>query len=135
VAKTKRYLVATEETQGERKNDFNWCGVEEPVYFGFECDGGSVDDRCGCKRAMSGVDTAKATTTMRVHEVDKEELTSILQRLTTHFEDGWKMTREEALNEAEEQVKEVLRIAEVFPPGTIIEKRGRNLQARRAANG
>ena len=38
-----RFLVATKETQGQRKNDFSHAREGELVKFGFECDGEEVD--------------------------------------------------------------------------------------------
>ena len=38
-----KILVATKETQGNRKNDFCFCDEEEIVKAGMECDGESVD--------------------------------------------------------------------------------------------
>lgn len=67
-----KYLVATRETQGERANDFFFCLEGEPVHFGVICDGDSgADSSCGCSRSMIGLSSRKATTTVRVTDVDE----------------------------------------------------------------
>jgi hypothetical protein len=132
-----KVLTATNETQGWRDNDFCWTVEGELVIFPpLECDCGSIDDDCGCRRSMAGLVSHCATTTMKV--VDREELDP-----ETYFmliKDGLKkqgyLTKE---LEREREVKEWLRdfsddlrrTADVFPPSTILERRGDFLGVRR----
>jgi len=121
-----KVLVATQETQGKRKNDFNHTDSDELVRFVFECDGESVDGRCGCRRSMSGVNSLKATTTVQVKnkELNPEEYkTKIRESLQ---KGGWNPTEKMVVGEA----KELLRIANYFPEGTVLEKRGNTFAAR-----
>ena len=115
-----KILVATNETQGRRENDFFWCEPGEIVKFGFECDGETIDGKCGCKRSMSGIKSFKATTTMKVVDMDitKEELKK--QLIESDKKAGWNMTEDFI----EEEMEELLRIADTFEVGMIVEKRG-----------
>ncbi len=127
-----KVLVATSETQKQRANDF--CNVPEGefVRFGSECDGGSVDDHCGCHRALCGMECHLSTTTMKV--VDRTDLTperfedAVLASLVAG---GWgkaddPRTRDWARQEAEE----LLRLAAFFRVDTIVERRGKKYQER-----
>lgn len=130
--KTDRILVATCETQGTRKNDFCFAPEEEPVTFPMSCDGGRVDDRCGCRRCMTGVASLKTTTTMRVaaFEGTAEDLHKIYEQY--YVQGGWgKHMQPEAISEAvEEDVRNMLHVAATFPLGTIVERRGIKFCAR-----
>ena len=131
-----KILVATTETQGERKSDFFWCEEGEPVHFSFECDSdkNNIDGRCGCRRSMGGIRSHKATTTMKVVNVDipKAELEKLLR--DSLFESGW--LENENPTQTEKRIRseadELIRIAEKFPIGAVIEKRGDRFQLRRA---
>mgnify|MGYP004457341045 CR=1 FL=1 len=121
------FLVATKETQGKRKSDFSWTTDGEPVMFGSECDGEKVDGKCGCKRAMSGVTSAKATTTMKVADVSED---AIRAGMVGHLVKNWGFDEAEAKEYIEDQVKELHRIAEFFGEGTVLERRGRQFGER-----
>jgi hypothetical protein len=127
-----KLLVATKETQGERKNDFCWCNEGEIVKFGIECDGETVDGSCGCKRALCGVDTSKATTTMKVvkSNVSPTGLNKIIKDSLAR--EGWlaNTTDSEAYIWAGNLAGELIRIAELFQVNDIIEKRGKKFQLR-----
>lgn len=125
-----KILVATKETQGQRKNDFNWCNEGEAVTFAFECDGEKIDGRCGCRRSMSGTTTLKATTTMKVveSEMSKDSFKTIICNSLKNG--GWLENNSEADNLVEDDVNELLRIASEFPVNSIIEKRGNKFQKR-----
>ena len=122
-----KVIVATDKTQGQRKNDFCWADVGEIVRFGFECDRESVDDQCGCRRSMAGINTHKATTTMEVvdKDISREEFELLIK---AGIADAWgKDLAEECYKE---EAKELLRIANDFKVGDVIEKRGRKIQTR-----
>ncbi len=120
----KKWLVATMETQGQRKNDFCWVNDGNYLHFGMECDGETVDGGCGCRRAMVDVETAKATTTMKVIEVGDAELDNIKTRLIQHYMKHWKIEEARAIEFAKEEIKDVQAIAGYFPVGSVLEKRG-----------
>ncbi|OGV70911.1 MAG: hypothetical protein A2283_22065 [Lentisphaerae bacterium RIFOXYA12_FULL_48_11] len=61
-----KVLVATRRTQGRRDNDFNFCEEGELLIYGSECDAEAVDGHCGCRRALVGMTSGKATTTFLV---------------------------------------------------------------------
>lgn len=63
----RRTFVATRSMQGVRANDF-FEGVEgEFVLFPYRsCPDATVDDQCGCKRSLVGIQSDKKTTTMKV---------------------------------------------------------------------
>jgi hypothetical protein len=122
-----KVLVATQETQGKRENDFNHADTDELVRFVFECDGESVDGRCGCRRSMSGVNSLKATTTVQVKskKMSPEEYKTRIRKSLQ--KGGWNPTEKMVAGEA----KELLRIANYFPERTVLEKRGDTFAARK----
>jgi hypothetical protein len=126
-----RVLVATTETQGQRKNDFFNADEGELVHFGSECDGEDVDGSCGCRRCMSGLDTAKATTTFKIVEMDmtEEDLTA---KLATFYHDKWHIEGSEANELAVEEVSDLNSIVATFDIGEVLEKRGNSIQSRRS---
>ena len=121
-----KILVATKETQGRRTNDFCWCKEGELLMFStFQCSGGFVDDECGCHRAMSGIETLTATTTMRVVEEDVA-VEDLIKRIFDALRQGsWdKMFNDVTLlKKARTIVKEIIEITEEFPPGVVLERR------------
>lgn len=133
-----KFLVATKEAQGRRKSDFFWCKEEEPVHFSFECDSDkdNIDGRCGCRRSMSGLLSHKATTTMKVVNVNisKVKLEKLLR--DNLFEGGWLENKNTAKTKIriKNEIDDLIRIANIFPIGAIIEKRGNRFQLRRVAS-
>lgn len=121
-------LVATKETQGQRRNDFCWCDEGEPVQFALECDGETVDGRCGCRRSMTGMLTRKATTTMRVQRlpITREQFVDMLR--ASHAKSGFPIVDDSLY---QDDADELLRLAAAFPTDAIVEKRGASMQSRR----
>ncbi len=126
-------IVLTKETQGQRENDFFW-GVEgELAYFGFECDTDkrNIDGGCGCRRSFSGLRTTKASTTAEVKNVLTPEWLW-KWRYRRHLRKGWNMTDRFAIMDAtDEQFERVKKIADKYPVGTILEKRGKTIKERK----
>lgn len=121
-----KILVATKEKQGQRKNDFCWATEGEIVNFAFECDGESIDGKCGCRRSMSGVESLKSTTTIKVIESEKTE-SDIMAAIRAGLEKGgWLKLGTEKQNQEmiNSNTAEVLKIAAHFPAGAVLEKRG-----------
>ncbi len=115
-----KLLVATKQGQGKRTNDFFWANEGEIVRFGMECDGEEVDGGCGCRRALSGIMTAKGTTTMEVAElpIDVEDLTNLM--VVSLKLGGWDALKDRAKDLAQEMIN----AAEPFPVGAVVERRG-----------
>ena len=119
-----------------RSNDFCWTSDGELLYFGFECDGGSVDDSCGCKRSFSGMVSHKATTTAEVveHTITKEGF--IAAYMDTMAGAGWMklgLDHPEVGNAVKmftKAAEEVLEVAGRFNVGDIVVKRGEHILRR-----
>ena len=121
-----KVLVATHETQGKRKNDFSWTTDGEPVLFGFECDGERVDGSCGCRRALVGAHSMKATTTFKVAEMPGLNKQDFMDICNAHLQKaGWTGLTAEGLC-----MDELLKIADRFPINAVLEKRGGIVQVR-----
>ncbi len=127
-----KVLVATEETQGQRKTDFCWTEEGELVCFGSECTDETIDGECGCRRSLCGVRTGKGTTTFRV--VEREELSpgGLVALLAANLVAGrWYDSRETARPAAAEDASRLEALATAYPEGTILEKRGERFRERR----
>ena len=127
-----KILVATNKTQGRRKNDFCHTTEDELVMFAFECDGETVDGSCGCRRSFSGCDSHRATTTALVEErlLDTKGYAEII--LKALQDGGWvnDPADDEGREWAEKDATELARIADTFKVGAVIEKRGNTLNSR-----
>jgi len=119
-----KILVATEETQGQRRNDFCWAEEGEIVTYGSECADEAVDGPCGCRRSLRGLLTRKATTTFLVVErrdLGPRELAGLVAQ--SLVAGGWYPGLPEARQAA---TAEALRLAEValgHVEGTVLERR------------
>lgn len=120
-------LTATKMTQGHRRNDFSHAEEGEAVYLGMTCDGATTDDRCGCARSFSGVKTAKATTTARV---DSRPRGALISDRAAFFVRAWKMSLEEARDQAINDVQNMAVELKAFKPGEVLELRDERLQVR-----
>src|SRR5260370_39723595 len=81
-----KLLVSTKTTQGRRPNDFSHVPEGEIVAPGSECDTGTVDDQCGCKRRFYAIECRKPTTTFQVALVPltRDELARKLSASRVH---------------------------------------------------
>ncbi|MCG3204312.1 MAG: hypothetical protein KCHDKBKB_01027 [Elusimicrobia bacterium] len=129
-------LVATDETQGKRKNDFCHTRNGEFLLHGFECERESVDGPCGCRRSFSGMESFKATTTFKVVKTNltKKQFTSHLAKALV--KGGW---YQEPLSPADTKTVSVmaaklLNLAASFPIGAILERRGTRVSVRQHAS-
>jgi hypothetical protein len=112
-------LVATTQTQGTRRGDFNHCIEGELVWIGLVCatDRDDPDGGCGCGRAFAGMNSHRATTTARVADVPldfahyAEALRSSLKA------QGW------PTREAIPMAGELADVADSFPVGAVLERR------------
>lgn len=129
-----KIFVSTKKTQGQRKNDFSFVPSGEVVIHPtFECDGETIDGGCGCRRSLSGISCHKATTTMVVAEklYTVEKLAKMIE--ASMKKGGWgKLFSPERLTEyALADAKELVKAARPFRVGTVVERRGDTIQARK----
>jgi hypothetical protein len=125
-------LVATGRTQGRRANDFCYAREGELVRTQLACgkDRGDPDGPCGCLRSLSGEDSMRATTTVRVASFpgDRE---GYVARLTRSWnEAGWTSTRAEDVAEGADLL---LAIAARYPLDTVLEWRDGSVAVRHDA--
>ncbi len=115
-----KVLVATEETQGQRRNDFCFVPEGELVYASARCSKGLVDDACGCSRSLSGISCGKATTTVRVveREMTRDDLAAAIKEAMKRG--GWKVNDETVAKMAHRLVH----LAMPYRVGTVLECRG-----------
>ncbi len=126
-----RILVATEETQGRRPNDFCFAQEGEIVTFSSECTREEVDGPCGCKRSLSGTTSLLATTTFRVVEREDLTLTGLTRILAASLVSaGWYETLEAATGTARQGVADIVQVALGYPVGSVLERRGDRFAAR-----
>ena len=125
-------LVSTKETQGQRGNDFSWTQEGELVTFGSECDRESVDGRCGCKRAMSGLTTLKATTTVKVTDLPALTQETLAEQIKRHLIKDWHLEEPIAASIASEDATALGRLASRFETGDVLERRGNKFICRLA---
>ena len=131
-----KVLTATRETQGRRDNDFCWAVEGELVIFVTgECSAGFVDDDCGCRRALAGAASHRATTTVKV--VERPDLDARAYRAlvvdsleSQGFVNDELLTDRDVLEWVDDLMDDLIRVAETFPAGTILERRGDFLMAR-----
>lgn len=125
-----KVFVATKETQGDRDNDFFWSKEGELVLLPFECDGEEIDGGCGCRRCMSGFESFKSTTTFKVKSLSRSPEWYIRAVRQALQKAGWlKMGVSE--KEARNMARELLRKAHEYPEGTVLERRGNEMNVRR----
>ena len=122
-----KVMVCTKTGQGKRKSDFSWTEEGELAYFGFTCDGEKLDGGCGCERSFCGMDSHKAGTTAKIVVSYMTVKEFVGYRRKSDKASGWN----QSAKEINEDCIELLRIADSFPVGTIIEKRGKKIQVRK----
>ena len=123
-------LVATKETQGRRDNDFSWTQEGELVVFGSECGRESVNGRCGCKRAMSGLTTLKGTTTVKVADLPELTEQTFAEQIKRHLLKDWRLEEPIAAYTSREDAAMLGRLANQFEVGDVLERRGNKLVRR-----
>ena len=126
-----KVLVATRRSQGSRADDFFFTNEGELVRFGLICSrdiGKGGLGGCGCGRSMVGFETLKATTTFEVihssitkGEYLSKDISSPLEFLDryveSHFKSGFPPMEAQLVIE---DVNELLRIARLYPVGTLL---------------
>lgn len=124
-------LVATARTQGQRGNDFISCSPEELVDITSSCDRdrGNPDGGCGCCRAFTGLDSRRATTTAEVVEREMTWVDYVAAHHASLVRAGLP-DDQTVLGWADEAARDMARIAAAFPVGTVVERRGDDIQER-----
>ncbi len=119
-----RVLVATEETQGDRGDDYAWATPGELVMFGVICasDLRGTGRSCGCGRAFAGLHSQRATTTARVAEWEAGLDDLVLAFRDSLARGGWldHGTAEDAEETVRLSVMEALLVADRYPVGTVL---------------
>jgi hypothetical protein len=113
-----KLLTATAVTQGFRRNDFHWCVEGELVSIDPVCrsDRDDPDGRCGCGRAFAGLASRHATTTAMVRDLANFTRVDYLAAFRT--------TRQGCdPAAAEDEAADLLRLAERWPVGAVVERR------------
>jgi len=125
-------LVATTQTQGRRGDDFHYCKEGELVRFASACgrDGGDPAGGCGCARSFAGFDSAKATTTALVREVDMSR-DDYVQALISAY--AFPVPGMEAAIAVE--ADSLIALAGRLPLGAVVEVRGEELRVRDVVDG
>jgi hypothetical protein len=118
-----KLLISISETQGRLKNDFNYTEPDKPLFIGSQCNRGTWDHACGCRRSLCGIYFAQGTTTFKVVDFDFEEFEAYVEAVTEHYVKCWSQPEAEARLCALEQVFDVNEIANRFPVGTVLERR------------
>jgi hypothetical protein len=132
-------LTATSQTQGWRDNDFSWTVEGELVFMPpIECGRGSVDDDCGCRRAMAGTMSHRATTTIKVtHRKDLDPDTYFTLIRDALMDQGYVtkgLLADPGVNEWLRDITlELTCMARSFEVGTILERRGDFIFERRTS--
>jgi len=128
-------LTLTKETQGWRKNDFFRGEEGEIANFAFECDSDrdNVDGNCGCRRSMGGIKSMRASTTMKVRDIDitSTELRRRIKEWFIQAEWGSFFTSRELDHAVNEYQKDLERLGRHFPEGAVVEKRGDEFRQRK----
>lgn len=119
-----RVLVATEETQGDREDDYAWATPGELVMFGVICanDLRGTGRGCGCGRAFAGLHSQRATTTAQVAEWPGNLDDLVLAFRDSLTRGGWldHGTQEDAEETVRLSVMDALLVADRYPVGTVI---------------
>ena len=114
-----KVLVATSETQGQRRNDFDYCVEGELVTVGLVCatDRRDPDGGCGCGRAFAGLNSHRGTTTAKVKEVELSKNDYIEALRSSLAQQGW------PTSDVAELAGWLAQLVSEWPVGTIVERR------------
>ena len=123
-------IASTVKTQGFRRNDFCFVPEDEPVMIGVVCDKDAKkpDGSCGCSRSLVGFGCYKATTTVKITEMDLTKEQYITMYINSWLGTGYPIFKDTALN-----AEIMFNAAQRYPKGTILEYRAGMFSARSAA--
>lgn len=123
-----KLLTITSTGQGQRSNDFCHADEGEIAYFSTRCDRGTVDHNCGCSRAMCGLQSRRASTTMQVRDVDITP-EQVAAQLTAYYE-GFGVDTAGAKERAAADTEDLTECGAMSDVGTVVEFRGDRLIVR-----
>jgi hypothetical protein len=125
-----KVLVATNNTQGQRTNDFCFCVEGELVTVGLVCaaDESDPDGGCGCGRAFAGLNSHKATTTAKVKDVELSEEDYVEALRSSLEQQGW------PTEDVAELAAWLIELVDSWPIGAIVERRLDDICRREAAS-
>ena len=128
-----KVFVATSEGQGLRPSDFFNSKEGNIVFFTAECgsDVNNIDGSCGCRRSMEDSESG-TTTTFKVAdlEINREEY---FKKYNDYLIESRDFDPEEVAENPsyiQEDPEALLKAAELFPIGEVLEKRGNDIQPR-----
>ena len=121
-----KVLVATARTQGMRTNDYHWCVEGELVWIAPACasDERDPDGACGCGRGFGGLNSHRATTTVRVAELPLTRAEYVEAIRSSLDAQGWPPSF------AIEIGTGLAAVASGWPVGAVIERRLDDLRVR-----
>ena len=127
-----KILVATKATQGKRTNDFSFATEGELVMIPvMECDGEAVDGHCGCRRAMAGMESHSATTTVKVVERDLTPRQLELLIRKSWQQAGWaKLVEARIEGYARDEAQRLIRMAQAMRLHWVYGRRGESMEFR-----
>ena len=116
-----KVLVATDRTQGDPANDYNFCIEGELVRINEVCarDRGDPDGGCGCGRGFGGLNSHRATTTARIAEVPFSLADYAMALQSSLQQQGWDPCDDCAMSEAVDLAALVLG----WPSDSVVERR------------
>ena len=126
-----KVLVATHDGQGELPDDFCRTTDGELAHL-LEC----PDEMCECWGAFGGFESLRATTTALVVErsdLDVAELVAVCKERFARQGYAELFTPEELDREVLAEVFELIRVLETIDVGTVVERVGNGVHARRKA--
>ncbi|MBK7400012.1 MAG: hypothetical protein IPJ34_28105 [Myxococcales bacterium] len=130
-----KVLVSTNETQGQRENDFCFVPEGELVFFGSgECSNERADGACGCRRSLAGVRSLKGTTTFAVRDLDLDE-DAVVEAIHRAWVKGGfgKLADNRMRGRARVAARRVLAIAAQHRANSVLERRSDVVQKRSRA--
>jgi hypothetical protein len=125
-----RVLVATNELQGTRPDDYAWTVEGELVVAEFTS---CADPRCGCTRGFSGLASSRATTTAMVVDLAHIGPSALRDVIGGYLERaGWHdlLAADEVDEIVDEHVETIELICSAYAVGTVIERDGLDVRPR-----
>ena len=126
-----KVLVATNETQGQRHDDYSWTVEGELVTpLAVEC---ASPDRCGCARGFPGLGSSLATTTAMVVELPGLTPSDLRRAVGDSLErDGWttELDDGEVAELVDDHVLAIAHVCDTYPVGTVVSRAGRYVHVR-----
>ena len=125
-----RVLVATNELQGTRPDDYAWTVEGELVVAELT---GCTDPQCGCTRGFSGLASSRATTTAMVVDLAHVGPATLREVIGGYLERaGWDdlIADDEIDAVIDEHVENLEVICSAYTVGTVIEREGADVRPR-----